>query len=395
MSGVKGKLLIVATVSGTLSGFLLPYADHFRSQGWIVDGAAQGVTMDPECHGHFDNLWEIEWSRNPWSWGNLKAGAQISDVVRRNCYDIVHVHTPVASFVTRLAVGVKHDLEKLRPVKTEDNKRRPVLVYTAHGFHCHPRASFTQKVLYCALEKLPARYTDALVVINREDERLARALRLAGSGHVYYMPGIGINLDAYSRRNVSFSELRAIRMELGLAPADHLFVIVAALMPGKRHQDAIRALSITGRRDFHLALAGVGPELERLRTLAAQLSVAARVHFLGRRSDVPQLLAAATALILPSDREGLPRSVLEAMAMGTPVVGTRIRGTRELLEEGAGLLVEIGDAAALASAMQWVVDHPQESAALAERAHKRVRRYALERIISLHETLYEQLLDRP
>jgi len=394
MSGVKGKLLIVATVSGTLSGFLLPYADHFRSQGWIVDGAAQGVTADPECHGHFDHLWEIKWSRNPWSWGNLKAGAQISDVVRRNCYDIVHVHTPVASFVTRLAVGVKHDLEKLRRVKTGD-KTRPFLVYTAHGFHCHPRASLAEKILYCALEKLPARYTDALVVINREDERLARALRLASSGHVYYMPGIGIDLDTYSRRNVSISEVQALRLELGLAPTDHLFVIVAALMPGKRHQDAIRALSITGRRDFHLALAGVGPELERLRTLAAQLSVAERVHFLGRRSDVPQLLAAAAAFILPSEREGLPRSVLEAMAVGTPVIGTPIRGTRELLEEGAGILVEVGDAAALASAMQWVVDHPQESTALAERAHKRVRRYALERIISLHESLYEQLLGRP
>ncbi|MBC7293176.1 MAG: hypothetical protein H5T84_03520, partial [Thermoleophilia bacterium] len=100
----------------------------------------------------------------------------------------------------------------------------------------------TEKIFYCALEKLPARYTDALVVMNHEDERLARALRLAGSGRIYYMPGIGIDLNVYSRSNISTGEVVAVRRELSLAHADHLFVIVAALMPGgQRHARPGRA----------------------------------------------------------------------------------------------------------------------------------------------------------
>lgn len=393
MREARRKLLLVTTVSGTLSGFLLPYADHFRNRGWLVDGAAQGVTADEECRGHFDNLWEIEWSRNPWDLGNLKAVAQIRDIVARNGYDIVHVHTPVAGFVTRLVLGVARETPRFRRLEEGDRRPRPLLVYTAHGFHCHPKASLTEKIFYCALEKLPARYTDALVVMNHEDERLARALRLAGSGRIYYMPGIGIDLNVYSRSNISTGEVVAVRRELSLAHADHLFVIVAALMPGKRHQDAIRALAVTGRSDLHLALAGIGPELGHLQALASSLSVAERVHFLGRRNDVPTLLAAACALILPSVREGLPRSVLEAMAIGTPVIGTRIRGTEELLEQGAGILVEVGDVAGLAHAMQWIVENPGESAALTRRAQKRVRRYALPRLVALHEEVYGHLLN--
>lgn len=383
MPKTQRRLLLVTTVSGTLSGFLLPYADHFRSRGWVVDGAARGAITDEECRGHFDTLWEIPWSRRPWDPGNLRAARQLQEILASQSYDIVHVHTPVAGFVTRLAAGMHH-----LPAG------RPKLVYTAHGFHCHPRANLAQKVLYAALEKIPAPFTDALIVINREDERLARRLRLAGSGRLCYMPGIGVDLEAYSRANVSDAQVRAVRTELGLGERDHLFLIVAALMPGKRHRDALRALAELGREDIHLALAGVGPQFDSLRHLADTLGVSSQVHLLSRRNDIPVLLAASKALILPSEREGLPRSVLEAMALGTPVIGARIRGTAELLEQGTGILVEVGDMPALARAMEWVVENHDEAAALAQRAQRRVRRYALPRLLELHEELYEQLLSQ-
>ena len=374
------RLLMVATVERTLSSFLLPYAEHFRAQGWVVDGMASGISSSPKCLASFDQTWEMEWNRDPRSLKNISAMARVRQIVDECRYDLVHVHTPIASFMTRLA---------LREARRRSGVK---VVYTAHGFHCHPAGGRVANAVFCGLEKLAGRWTDALVVINHEDERLARRLSLAGKGRTYYMPGIGVDLDRFSRAKVSAQAVEKVREELGLAREGRLFLMVAALEPGKRHADAVRALQLSGLVDAHLVFAGAGPEAERIRALARRLGVGGRVHLLGARDDVPVLLAASTALVLPSAREGLPLSVLEAMAMKTPVIGTRIRGTSELLDGGAGILVGLGDVQALSEAMSRIVTRPAEAQAMAERAGGRVRRYALSEILRLHEHMYEELL---
>ena len=99
------KLLMVTTVPSTLRSFLLPFAAHFRAQGWQVDAMACGVSMSAECQQAFDRVWEVKWSRNPLDPRNLLAAPQvIREIVTREKYNIVHVHTPVAAFVTRFAL---------------------------------------------------------------------------------------------------------------------------------------------------------------------------------------------------------------------------------------------------------------------------------------------------
>ena len=168
--------------------------------------------------------------------------------------------------------------------------------------------------------------------------------------------------------------------------------MIAVFTTDKRHADAIRAFRLVSRPGLHLAFAGDGPEMGRMKKLAADLGLAGNVHFLGMRPDVPVLLAASAASVLSSAREGLPRSVMESMAMGTPVIGTRIRGTSELLADGAGLLVEVGDVDGLADAMRRIVDDPLVAPACVEQARRRIPRYALPRVIELHQEMYEGLL---
>ena len=100
------KLLIVATISDTLSAFFTYITRHLQANGWRVDGMASGVSKDAECLALFDNVWDVDLSRNPLAPQNLlTAPQQIKDVVDKNGYELVNVTTPVAAFVTRLALN--------------------------------------------------------------------------------------------------------------------------------------------------------------------------------------------------------------------------------------------------------------------------------------------------
>lgn len=377
------RLLIATSVPSTLTAFLLPYAQHFRSLGWRVDALTRGGTSCTPCREAFDHVWEVTWSRNPLDPTNLLVAPRtIQALVKREGYAIVHVHDPVAAFVTRWA------LRALR------RRGHPKVVYTAHGFHFFKGNHPLKNAVFLALEKLAGRWTDHLVVINREDEAAARHYHLVPPGQLHYLPGIGVDIAAYSAARVAPEAVSAVRSALGLAAEDPLFLLVAEFNPGKRHRDAVRALAKLSHPRAALAFAGVGPLMDETRRLAQALGVAQRVHFLGYRHDIPVLLRAANALLLPSEREGLPRSIMEAMAMGTPVIATPIRGVSELLAEDCGLLHAVGDTEGLARAMAHVIAEPHQAQAMAARAQARVTRYDLKPLLAAHEALYERALTR-
>lgn len=373
---------MVTTTPLTLQGFLLPYCEHFRKQGWQVDAAARDASGRPECARAFDRVWNIDWSRSPADWNNFfVAPAQIRAAVAAGRYDVVHVHTPVAAFVTRAA---------LRPSKTPRTTR---VVYTAHGFHFHSNGSPLKNALFASLERLAGRWTDYLVVINREDEAAARRLRIVPPENVRYMPGIGVDTGHYSRDAVRGSDVEALRSSLGLRPGQPLFTIIAEFNPGKRHEDAIHALAGLNDRHAHLACAGAGPRQEAMRRLCVQLKVEDRVSFLGFRNDIPALIASSTAVVLPSNREGLPRSVMEALCLGVPVIGTDIRGIQDLLRPGGGILYKTGSVEQLRQAMQFILDRPERAAEMSRIGRETMADYSLDKLLEHHEALYREALE--
>lgn len=375
------SLLQVATVPAFLQAFLLPYARHFQARGWRVDAMARGVSQVPECRAAFDRVFDVSWSRNPLDPRNfLRAAGQVRQIVRQGDYDIVHVHTPVAAFVTRYAVG------RVR------KNRRPLLIYTAHGFHFYRGSPPLQYALFLALEKLAARWTDYLVVMNREDSDAVRRYSLVPPERMCYMPGIGVDLQQYTSAVVSPGEIQQMRSALGLTPADTLFVLVAEFIPNKRHADALHALAQLNNPSVHLALAGEGPLMEAIRALVQRLNLTQRVHFLGFRRDIPIVVRAARATLLLSQREGLPRSVMESLSLGVPVIGTDIRGIRDLLAEGGGLLVPVGHIAELAKAMTRLIASPEDAHQMGAQGQAQMAAYDLPHILGLHEALYAQAL---
>lgn len=359
------KLLIATTIPATLRAFLLPYSDHFRALGWRVDCLSCGVSRDEICAAHFDKCFDIDWSRNPFSIANMPCPPQVREIIEREGYDIVHVHTPVAAFVTRFA---------LRNIRKKIGAK---IVYTAHGFHFHKRGGKIKNFIFRSMEKIAARWTDKIIVMNDDDFEAARTFY--PSEAVVKMNGIGLDLNYYSRKSTTGTS------PLKLNADEKFFLYIAEFNSGKRHADLIKALRLIDDKKYHIAFAGTGPLMDEMKKIAAELGVAENVHFLGFVPDVRPLIASATALLMPSEREGLPRSVMEAMALETLVIGADIRGTRDLLGEGCGILTPVGDIEALARAMRFCLTDTEE---IKQRALKKIQNYGIDALIKEHEKIY-------
>ena len=375
------RLLIVTTVPDAIRGFLLPHVKFFRNRGWQVDGAARGLSADPECAAAFDRVWDMDWSRSPLDWKNMiKSLRQMQSLVEERRYDIVHVHTPIASLVTRFAV---------RHLRARGLK----VIYTAHGFHFHEGGGTITNALYKAIEKKAAGWTDYLVVMNKDDRQQAFAHNLAPEDRLRYMPGIGLDTSFYAGDDITAAQTAAARREIGLSEGDTLFVTVAEFTRNKRHADVLSALAQTRDQAMHVAFCGEGPMKPVIETQSLNLGLQGRTHFLGFRTDVRVWFKAARAAILVSAREGLPRSIMESLCAGTPVIGSAIRGTKDLVETGGGILIKSGSVEQLAEAMRWMHRNPERARRMGEEGRRSMDRYDLKPILRMHDELYSTALD--
>ena len=262
------------------------------------------------------------------------------------------------------------------------------MVYTAHGFHFHEHGSRVKNLIFRSAEKLAGRFTTILTVMNDEDLSAATRHRLVPAGHVLQTPGIGIDFARWERASGDEGSRSRVRRSLGIADGVPIVVFVAEMNPRKRHADLLRALAQPNLSDAHAVIVGDGPEQDALVRLTKKLRLEERVHFLGRRSDVPELLTAADVMAFPSIREGLPKSVLEAMAIGLPIIGTDARGVRELLENGAGVLVRPRDPESLAVGIASVLEDPAMAKRIRTEAKSRVAAYEISNVVDLVEEVY-------
>lgn len=305
----------------------------------------------------------------------------IHEIIKQGDYDIVHVHTPIASFITRWA---------LRNEKRRNNLK---VIYTAHGFHFIKGAPKFKNLLFIFLEKLAGKWTDYLIVINKDDHEAALKYRLINSANLLYIPGIGLDSRYYDPNMVSVDDVEEVRNELGLGNDDKYFLMVGEFNKNKCQSESVQALSRLNDPTIHIVFAGEGSTMSSVRKLAKDLGITDRIHFLGYRTDIPRLLRGSLALLLTSRREGLPRCILEAMSLEVPVIATDIRGSNELLADGAGILYQVGNIESLRKAMDYIINNPEEAGTMGSTGRKEVLgKYELGKIIQLHEGLYQRAL---
>lgn len=366
------RALFTATVMSHVAQFHGPAIALLREQGWHVDVAARdnlaeknGLAL-PEVERVFD----VPFERNPLHPRNVRAARHLGRILGNTQYDLIHCNTPVAGVLTRL-LGQRARAGGAR------------LVYTAHGFHFYRGAPLRNWLAYYPLEWALAWLTDVLVTINTEDH--ARAKRFPAR-KVAYVPGVGVDVDKFA---APVRDAATVRRELGL-PADAFVVLsVGELNDNKNHRTVIRALSSLDDPTVHYLICGNGPRRDELETLTRDLGVDGRTRFLGYRRDIPDILAASDAFCLPSFREGLPLSLMEAMAAGKPVVCSRIRGSVDLVEADAGgLIVDAADVAGYAQAFDLLAAEGERRQLMEQHNRVRVRCFSQDAVTAALADVY-------
>lgn len=266
------------------------------------------------------DFYNAEIYRNPFNLKEVwRAFKNACNELKKGDYVGIHCNTPIGGLVGRLA-GKRCGISKV--------------IYTAHGFHFYKGAPMLNWLLYYPVEKWLARYTDAMITINQEDYSLARRkMKLRNGGKVYYVPGVGIDTSQY-KFDVDLRIRK--RAELELNDEDIALISMGDLIERKNYSVAIQAVSEAKNEKLHYFICGEGSEESHLRGLAEQLNVTRQIHFLGFRADIKELLIASDVFVFTTKQEGLPRSLMEAMASGLPCVASKIRGNTDLLENTEG-----------------------------------------------------------
>ena len=371
------RVLFVATVESHLLNFHIPFMKLLQEKGYEVHVATKLGNRQQE----FDEIGvikhNVDFSRSPYSPKVFKSLQQMEKLLKEIRFSLVHVHTPVAAFVTRLAC--------------QRTNTHPVL-YTAHGFHFYKGAPLKNWLLYYNMEKLAAHWTDGLITINEEDYKAAQKFKLRRNGKVFFVPGVGVDIVGLEQRIASIDRSEK-RKELGLSADAAVIITVGELNANKNHIQVLEALSKLNKTNFHYLIVGNGKDEQKLQKAVNELMLRDKVSFLGFRRDVPELLTASDVFILTSRREGLPKAVMEAMAVGLPIIATDVRGNRDLVKSGEnGYLVPLNDVETTSQVIEELISSPELRNSMQEKNKEKARAYALDRILPQMEKIYEYIL---
>lgn len=311
---------------------------------------------------------------------DVRALIQMRRILERFQPDIVDTHTAKAGMIGRSAALL--------------HRPRPVVVHTYHGHVLEGYFDPARTALYRNIERALGLASDALIgVSERTVEDLVR-LRIAPRRKFRAIP-LGLDLEPFTEPPPGARE--RVRSELGVTQDEVLFTLTGRLVPVKRVDVALAALAQArrGGAPARLAIVGDGELRGDLERRAAELGVGESATFLGYRSDLTALTAAADAALLTSLSEGTPVSLIEASAAGRPAVATDVGGVAEVVAEGCGVLAPEGGVEAIAAGISQLAAEPELRAAMGAKAGQHVlERYRVERLLADMDELYSALVTK-
>lgn len=376
----KKKVLFVATVVKThMMQFHIPYLRMFQEMGWETAVASRNDYEDPaDCRiPYCDTYYDIPFERLPWKAENWRAYRMLKKIIDEGEFDLIHCHTPVGAMVARLAaLGAR--------------KKGTKVIYTAHGFHFFKGAPLVNWLLFYPAEWLLAPVTDVLITINKED--YDRARKTMRAKRIEYVPGVGIDTGRFRAEGCDRQEKRR---ELGFREEDFLLLTVAEMTKNKNHITHLRALALLKDTPefaaMHYLIVGRGEEWKSLEQSAKELGISDHVHFLGYRTDAPDMYRCSDLFLFMPFREGLSVALMEAMGSGMPIICTQIRGNTDLIDDGVSGMFSENNPEALAKAILELYRDSEKRAAYGRAAAEKVKLFDSENVHAQVKDIYLSL----
>lgn len=293
--------------------------------------------------------------------GKLRAFSELTKILESRRIDLLHTHNTYAGFYGSLAA---------RWAKV------PAVINTQHGRGCGQgtKLRWQFRIANQLTDRIVGVSEDATGLCRSQDPPRARKMQCIWNG---------IDLDRF--------DFHGPRLE-------PIAISVARLSPEKNYETLLQAVRLVVDRvpEFRLKLVGDGSERSRLETLTKELGIGEHVEFLGERQDIPALLRTAGFFVSSSKTEGISLTLLEAMAVGLPIVTTRVGGNPEIVVPGeTGKLVPPLDPAGLAAAMLEMLDEQSRWPEMARAARDRVERnFNIREMVRHYEELYQDILAR-
>lgn len=319
-------------------------------------------------------LHNIHFARSPFSSQNVDCYKQLKAIIDKNNFDLIHVHTPTVSILTRLAA------RKARGNGT-------IVMYTCHGFHFHNAAPKKNWLMFYPMERMMSRFCDYIVTINKEDFNRAKTFH---ASNVRYIPGVGVNINRIHDCKIV---KREYKKQIGVPEDCVLLISIGEMIERKNHEVIIRALAKVNNPRVYYAICGKGPLKDYLQNLAQELGVGERVRFLGFRRDIPELCNVADISAFPSRIEGLGLAGIEAMAAGVPLVSSNVQGILDYVIDGkTGYALNPEDIDGFASAISKLADDDDLRSKMAGECWNAVAPFNLDNALRVMWNIYDEIL---
>jgi len=360
----KIKVCQVASVDMTLRFMLLNQLKFLRGEGYEVHAVCSSGKWIREIEEKGIRVKTIEMKRKISPISDLIALFQLISFLKKEKFDIVHTHTPKAGFLGQLAA-------KIAGV--------PIIINTIHGFYFQKSSSWLKRKFFIFIEKIAAFCSDLIFSVNKEDIKTAIKEKICNPNLIKYL-GDGIDLSRFNRKRFSQEFIENKKRELGINPSKKVIGIVARLVKEKGYLELFEAFKKILKKFPETLLLIVGPEEPEKKDkinpeIIKNYNLEKNVIFLGERTDVDEIYPLMDIFVLPSHREGLGLSILEASATERPVVATDIRGCREAVEDGkTGILVSPKNSEKLAKALIYLLLNPERAEEMGKAGREKVKR---------------------
>lgn len=350
----KNKICHIANSTSAVKFLLLPQLQFLQSLGYEVWVACKVDKYADELRAKNIKIKNIDFSRNIFSFWHPISFLQLFFFFKKEKFNLVHTHNPVPGFLGQLAAKMA---------------RIPVIINTIHGFYFSDDTPRLKRKIFIMAERLAAKCSTLIFSQNREDIETAVKENICQPEKIKYL-GNGIDLEKFNPSNLP--------KDLSLPKGSQIIGIVARLVEEKGYLDLFESLEVVVEKFPDIFLLSVGPTEPNKKdgfdesVINKYNRIKDKVLFLGQRADVEQILPAIDIFVLPSHREGFPRSLLEASAMQKPIIATNIRGCREAVEDGkTGILVPPKNPKELARAIIYLLENPNEANILARNAREK------------------------